>query len=320
MTGWTTRTVQLRFALSDWTLGAWKLPLDVCQISLAEGIAAGPSMRLPEAPVAAGTAGFLVRGIPIAETQPAIAMTAAHVRYVQKQYRHYYIDMGMSFDEYKAKFSSKTRSTISRKIKRFSEQCGGSLRWRSYSGEAEMLEFHRVARAVSALTYQERLLDAGLPGSDAFIEQMKTLARNDCVRAFVLFDGERPVSYLYCPVIDDVLIYAYLGYDPAYLKLSVGTVLQWLALEQLFAERRFRYFDFTEGESDHKRLFATHEILAANVLYLPRNLKNRLLVRAHAGFERRVEALGVWLEEKNLKRRVRRLIRFGSRQPSAPVE
>ncbi|QJQ07721.1 GNAT family N-acetyltransferase [Undibacterium piscinae] len=49
---------------------------------------------------------------------------------------------------------------------------------------------------------------------------------------------------MYCPIVDDALIYAYLGYDPDYLKLSVGTVLQWLALQDMFAETRFKIFDF----------------------------------------------------------------------------
>ena len=46
-------------------------------------------------------------------------------------------------------------------------------------------------------------------------------------------------------VREGIVDYAYLGYDPDYLHLSVGTVLQWLALDSLFAERRFRFFDFT---------------------------------------------------------------------------
>jgi hypothetical protein len=74
-----------------------------------------------------------------------------------------------------------------------------------------------------------------------------TLAAGGQVRAYLLFDGERP--YLYCPVQGDVVIYRYLGYDPDYARMSVGTVLQWLALEELFREARFRMFDFTEGES-----------------------------------------------------------------------
>lgn len=318
MTAWTLRSVSLRFAFSDWTLGSWHLSLNVREVALAEGVEPVATLHPPiESEGGAASSGFMIRGMPVTAPQPIVSEAAPFIRYVQRQYRHYFIDMRMTFDDYRLKFSSKTRSTISRKIKKYGEHCDGSIQWRAYSRPTEMHEFHRLARQVSALTYQERLLDAGLPVSRAFVEELAVLADKGCVRAFVLFDGDKPVSYLYCPVHDDVLIYAYLGYDPAYLKLSVGTILQWLALEQLFAERRFKYFDFTEGESEHKRLFATHDVLAVNVLFLRRNIKNWLLVRAHATFDRCVEAFGAWLEEKDLKRRIRRLIRFGARPASA---
>lgn len=318
MITWKMRTVALKFAISDLSLGAWRLPLCTHEVSLAEGLHPVASLQAPVDDLDAASAGYLLRGVPVATEQARLSATSAYICYVQRQYRHFYVDMRLTFDEYKAKFSSKTRSTISRKIKKFTEHCGGTMRWHTYSSPTEMAEFHRLARGVSALTYQERLLDAGLPEGSSFVEEMVELAGQDRVRAWVLFDGERPVSYLYCPVQDDVLIYAYLGYDPAYLKLSVGTVLQWLAFEQLFGERRFRYFDFTEGESDHKRLFATHDVLAVNVLFLRRSVKHWLLVRLHSGFSRCVESFGEFLDANDLRVRIRRLIRFGSRGASLP--
>src|SRR5690606_34882583 len=105
------------------------------------------------------------------------------------------------------------------------------------------------------------------------------------VRAFLLFDGTRPVSYLYCPVIDGVLLFSYLGYDPDYAPQSVGTVLQWLALESLFGEQRFRKFDFTEGESDYKQLFATDSVDCSHLLFLRRTWTNRCALASHQAVE-----------------------------------
>jgi CelD/BcsL family acetyltransferase involved in cellulose biosynthesis len=173
-----------------------------------------------------------------------------------------------------------------------------------------MLEFYRLARAVSAKTYQEKLLNAGLPESIEFQLLMNRLASEDNVRAFILFDGEQPVSYLYCPVHDGVLIYQFLGYDPEYLKLSVGTVLQWLALESLFAEDKFRLFDFTEGESDHKRLFATHSVRCANVFFLRSTLSNAMLLRCHLAMDQFSAWIGKKLDQYGLKAKVKKLIRF----------
>ncbi len=93
------------------------------------------------------------------------------------------------------------------------------------------------------------------------------------------------------------------------MKLSVGTVLQWLALRQLFVERKFVYFDFTEGQSDHKRLFATHGRLCANVMFVRNDWRAAFLVRSHRAFARLGTHAGLLLERWGLKARVRRLLR-----------
>jgi len=174
-----------------------------------------------------------------------------------------------------------------------------------------MREFFQLARTVSKLTYQERLLNAGIPDSDVFLQQAEALAAENRVRAYVLFDDAKPVSYLYCPVNDGVLIYAYLGYDPEYRNMSVGTILQWLALEQLFAEACFKAFDFTEGEGDHKRLFATHERQCANVVFVKKTLRNMAIVHGHLYMETLSKRLGGLSEKFGLKTKIKRILRFG---------
>jgi CelD/BcsL family acetyltransferase involved in cellulose biosynthesis len=227
------------------------------------------------------------------------------------RFPRYYIDMtNQDFQEYRAKFSAKTRSTLVRKIRKFSESNGGRLRWERFSAPEEVERFWHLAREVSAKTYQERLLEAGLPDDAGYRRQALQWAAQDRLRAFLLFHGEQPVSYLFCPIRDGIVEYAYLGYDPAFQHLSPGTVLQWLALESLFAERRFRFFDFTEGESPHKRLFSTGQVQCANVALLRPTLSHHLLVVSHVRFTQGVEAFGRWLERHDLKRRVRRWLRF----------
>lgn len=306
---WMPQQVALKFQLSDLTLWSASLRLRVRQASAGSPDVVPADPHPDEAD--ATDDGFLVRAMPLQDEPPPLAQRGPWLVYIPSRYTHYRIDLSIGFEHYKAKFSSKTRSTITRKVSRFADQTGGALKWRRYAGADEMAEFHRHARAVSARTYQERLLDAGLPEGDGFVAEMMALAAADALRAFILFDGERPVSYLYCPVEGDTLIYAYLGYDPDYLRHSAGTVLFWVALQSLFEEGRFACFDFTEGESDHKRLFATHGTPAANVYFLRPTLRLRLLARTHNGFASMSTALGEWLERHGLRARIRRLLRFG---------
>jgi CelD/BcsL family acetyltransferase involved in cellulose biosynthesis len=301
----------LKYQLSDWTVFTATLPLNMSSMKVAARLTPVGQPGPPAETLAAESQGFLVRALPIAKTLSPIGVTGDYLRYVQLQYRHCTIDFRWTFEDYKKNFSSKTRSTINRKIRKFAEHSGGTLSWKTYRTVEELREFLPLAREVAKRTYQEKLLDAGIPESESFVGQMELLAAQDHVRAYILFDHERPVSYLYCPVEDETLIYAYLGYDPDYMKLSVGTVLQWLAVEQMFAEGRFRFFDFTEGESGHKLLFATHETLCANVLFLRNTLKNRVIVYSHWWTGRLSRWLGDTLDRFGIKAKVKHLIRFG---------
>ena len=306
---WQMRDVAFKFQLSDWTLFRASIRLQLHSIGLAEtGNADG--IAIPgEDHLLQGSQGFALRRLPVDKTLPRLARSGPFLRYVPLQYQHCYIDLGTSFDDYQKKFSSKTRSTINRKIRKYTEHCGGALKWHSYRGPEEIPAFFELARAVSKLTYAEKLLDAGLPDTPEFMERSRALAAGGQLRAYVLFDGERPVSYLYCPVQDGVAIYAYLGYDPAYMHLSVGTVLQWLVLEQMFSEDGLRYFDFTEGQSDHKRLFATHQRQCAHVYLVRPTLRNAAVLRAHALMDRFSGWAGQLLDRYGVKAKVRRLIR-----------
>lgn len=310
MSRWQYRPVPFKFQLSDWTLFSASLPLQVRAEKLLD---VTPPMLAPSPPIhelVAGSQGFLIRGQPIAAKLPVISRVESYLCYVPLQYQHCYIDLHLSFESYRNKFSSKTRSTLNRKLKKYAEHCGGIIPWKTYRMSGEMREFFQLAGAVSKLTYQERILDAGIPDSEEFIRQTESLAADQRVRAYILFDGERPVSYLYCPVHDDVLIYSYLGYDPDYLQMSVGTVLQWLAVEQLFDESRFRYFDFTEGQSDHKRLFATHQRQCANVFLVKGTFRNTMLIYSHLLMNRLSFWLGETLDRLGVKVKIKRFLRF----------
>lgn len=314
MNRWQCRPVPLKFQLGELTLFSVPLRLQIRAVRLADEMQPVALPAVPPDSLADGSQGSLIRGLPVEAELPVISRVGDYLCYVPSQYLHCYIDLEMSFESYQKTFSSKTRSTIARKVRKYAEHCGGSISWKTYKMPGEMREFFRLARAVSKKTYQERLLDAGIPESEEFIAQAESAAVEQRVRAYILFDGDRPVSYLYCPVQDGVLIYAYLGYDPEYVRMSVGTVLQWLAVEQLFDEGRFRYFDFTEGQSEHKRLFATHRRQCANVFLIKRTLRNSAVIYSHFVMERLSKWLGATLDRLGVKTKVRRMLRFGISQ------
>lgn len=226
-----------------------------------------------------------------------------------QSYRRYYIDMSGSYEDYLGRFSSKTRSTFNRKRRKLAEHSGGALDIREYRTPEEMQLFLDDALKLSAQTYQARLLDAGLPDSAAARAQMLELASKDAVRAYLLFVNGKAVSYLYLPIENGIISYAFLGYDPEISNLSPGTVLQLEALERLFAEQRYRFFDFTEGEGAHKQMFGTDNVEACSFLLLKASLANRALLACLSSFNGSIAALKRLATQTGINSGLRRALR-----------
>lgn len=303
---WHSFDYNLKFHLGEFTAGSVTLPVKRRVFTLDEirdnvNVDAFP-------PLDGRLKGYLLANIPETTWNQITAMKPVWLLSTLKSYQRCYIDMSGDFDQYKNKFSSKSRSGINRKVKRFSNEAGG-LDFRLYRTSEEIEQFFALATEVSAASYQERLLDCGLPRDPASVAAARSAAQRNEVRAFLLFAEGRPVSYLYCPVEDDILQYAFLGYIPEYARLSPGTVLQWLAMEALFSEKRFRAFDFTEGDSDHKRFFSTHQVPCKVQLILRPTLQNRSLVRANAAIKKASDFTASTLDKFGLKQKLKKLIR-----------
>jgi CelD/BcsL family acetyltransferase involved in cellulose biosynthesis len=257
--------------------------------------------------------GVLIRSHPIELPPPRLRLRGGLLWYCPAKYRRYWIDLRGSFADYTQKFSGKTRSTLGRKVRRFRESSGTEPVIREFKRPEEMEEFFSVARTISEKTYQERLLDAGLPSTDAFRDGLIDLARRGRVRGFILSMGARPVAYLYCPIYKDtgILLYSHLGYDPEFEHLSPGTVLQYLALERLFEEGETKLFDFLEGETPQKQLFATGNTLCADLYFFRLTPRNACLVLLHNATDSVSTAVVRALDFLGIKRRLKKLIRRG---------
>ncbi len=253
--------------------------------------------------------GYLINSLPAALLARLARERPELKPFVRQRYRRSYASLEGGFDAYLAGFSAKSRSTLRRKVRRFAERDGGRLDLRAYRSDGEVEEFYRLARTVSAKTYQERLLGAGLPEGEGALAAMRSLAGRDLMRGWVLFLGGQPVSYLYAPAENDTLIYSHLGYDPAFAELSPGAVLQFEAMRQLMAEGRFALFDFTEGEGQHKLQFGTGAVDCLDLLLLRRRLRNAFTGHALNGFDTAVAVAKKVARRLGLERLARRIRR-----------
>ncbi|MGG7054713.1 GNAT family N-acetyltransferase [Nitrosomonas sp. ANs5] len=251
----------------------------------------------------------IMRSHPLAAPLSVLGILPQAIRYVPASYQRYWVALDGGFESYLKKFSAKSRNTLMRKIRKFAEFSGGEIDWREYRQPAQMQVFHQLAMEVSRKTYQERLLDCGLPSDQPFQAHMLALAAEDRVRGYILFYQQKPIAYIYCPIHAGVVLYEYVGHDPEYQRWSPGTLLQYFALQSLFAADDVKIFDFTEGEGAHKAFFATHAQYCADIYYFRRNLRNLASVLLHAGIGAASSGIVRLLDKLRLKAYIKKMLR-----------
>ena len=276
-----------------------------------EELADGSLPKLP--PLNKKLDGYRIFSAPRDSAELIRAMAPGYIIGGRHDYPRHFIDMTGDFENYLADFSGKTRSTLRRKTRNLEREAaqieGGAVVVREFRTPAEISEFLDLALPLSRRTYQARMLDAGLPEDDAARSAMMKLAAQDNLRCYLLLFRGIPISYLFLPIKGISVIYAYLGYDEDYRRLSPGTVLQLHALEQLFAERRYRYFDFTEGDGPHKAMFANRSMDACSFFLLRATPGNRLLLASLKIFNAAVAGARALLTSFGAQSKIRQALR-----------
>ncbi len=307
-TDWVAKNKRIKFALGGFLLYQTRIRTWMLN-GLFAGLSDNPSQtQLPLRTCPADVRAALVVSHPVAARLPRIRFTPEVIRYAPSQYRRFRIDVNGPFDEYLDHFSPQRKSRLRKTVNRFLKTSSGQA-FREYSQPHEMEEYYRLARQVSATSYQEHLVDAGLPQSQEFLDELMERARNDAVRGFILFQNDEPVAYQYCPGEGDWLQYERVGYNPEYRHLAPGTVLLYLSIERMFAERRFKHFDFGPGEAEYKEQFGTGHTLCADIYFYRRNAGNLALILTHFGVDAVWSAIAAVLDKLGLKSKLKRAVR-----------
>ena len=298
--------VSIRFAVGDLRLVTIRLPVrEVRGHFLEDPITLADLLASHDPGQALATFGRSVV-LPKPEDRGANLTGAAHL---VSEYNRYFVELRGTFDEYLSRFSSRSRSTLVRKVRKFEESSQGSIDFATFTSADAVDAFLEEGLALSGRTYQHRLFGSGLAATSEFRERLMALAARGKFRAWLLRLDGRAIAYICSSAVGGTLLYEYVGFDPAFAHLSPGTVLQFLVLKQLFAEQTFRYFDFTEGEGTHKELFATGSRHCADVLLPGSAPWPRVVLGTQRSFNRGVRVLASTVERLGLKPKLKRLLR-----------
>ena len=301
------KAIHLRYCLGDWCIFRKSFPA-LCQ-SPPFDPAAAPEEPIVNPLIVHSRHVSAIFNYRISSFLPRLSRVAGGIRYVRNQMDSFYIPITGSFDGYLSGFSTKSRSTLKRKVRKLEEMAAGNLEFRMFSRSSEMPEYLHLARQVAVKTYQEKLFDGAIPETDEFMAQVLELASADRVRGYILLLNGKPLSYLYLPVIDRVADYGYLGYDPEFATWSPGIVLLFFAIRQLFEQGSLQYLNFGYGKGQVKETFGRSSFLRADLYFFPFRPKYVLAVYGHAALDSLSSGLGRALEVVGLRRVIRRILR-----------
>ncbi|MFA6303649.1 MAG: GNAT family N-acetyltransferase [Legionella sp.] len=255
--------------------------------------------------------GIYFPSYPTVKILPKLSLQTGRICYIPTQYRRFYTNLTGTFDEYKNKFSGKSKANLLKKIHKFREFSGGEICWKVYRTSEEARDFCALARTLSLKTYQDKMLYLGFPKTKEFEQHVCMLAAEDNFRGYILFYKAVPIAYSYCPCVNGVVLYHFSGYDPQFREYSVGIVLQYLLLQSLFEEKKFQYFDYAQGEWPHKEFFSTDSVICANIYLFNFTARNFILVGLHLCVTFVASLFITILKKCNFYGKIKKIIRFG---------
>ena len=168
-----------------------------------------------------------------------------------------------NFDTYLQAMSSKSRQTIKRKIRRFEDLAGGSIRVVSFRSPTEMDKLHEALAAIWQKSWHARLDRQHVPS----IAYLKQIALCGWIRAYVLFVAEQPVASILGFQYRGTYYYEAPAYDHDWQDRSPGIVLLYYTIKDLFEVNSPGIFDFGAGYGQYKQVFGTHEEQRGSLRY-----------------------------------------------------
>lgn len=209
--------------------------------------------------------------------------------------------------EYWGRFSSKTRSTFRRKLKKF-----GDTRLERITEPAQVAGFLEAAHAISRQTWQTRQFGLRVRNNRQELDQFTALAGLGMLRSYLWYVNDEPVAFTIGHQDKGRFHYEEVGYATAQARYSPGQMMLLQMIDDLIQHNRPQWFDFGAGDADYKRLFATHEVQSGTVWLFPPSVRNGWLVPYLHGCQTMRRTARRCIDRLGLVSRFRQWVRYGT--------
>lgn len=226
------------------------------------------------------------------------------------EFEHQFIKLPVSFQDYEAQIGSHARKHLRYAHKRLAKDVSGDLRVARFTDIDRVPDFVTDAQKISERTYQWRLLGFGLRDAEGLSGELAFAAQNGWLRSYILYCRGEPAAFMLGYRYRHAYHYIDVGYDPAWAKWSVGSILQMEVLKDLLAgPNPPQIFDFSIGFGDHKARFGNTSRPEINLLLMKSSPRNALLATAYTAIAAIDRLVGKWAAVLGIKARIKRWLR-----------
>jgi hypothetical protein len=234
--------------------------------------------------------------------------------------QHYAIDLPTTMADFFAGLQKDLRGDLKRVIRQLDKRCEGDWELVTCKAPDDVARFLNEAVPVSELTFQYRLVNAGLSDRPKLERQFDLLAEAVIWRGHLLRCKGDTVAFTVGYQLGDTYYFSETGYDPKWAPAAVGKILLVEILKELIEQGAVRRFDFLFGDQDYKRRLANRSWVDCEYYLLPRSLRNWLLFVGISATRRGSEVAGRVLDRGGLKSAVRTFIRRRTKAGSPRAE
>lgn len=178
-----------------------------------------------------------------------------------------------SDNPYWAKFTSKRRGVLRRRVKQFENG-----RLERITQPDQVADFLAHAHEISKQSWQSELLGLRVRNDQRELEMFTTLALHGALRSYLLWQGDEPVSFCMGTQYNGVFSDEEVGFDRRKAEFGPGQVLMTLLIEDLLVEDTPQQVDFGFGDAEYKGLYGTHVSGSGPLWLLRPGLKSALIM------------------------------------------
>jgi CelD/BcsL family acetyltransferase involved in cellulose biosynthesis len=231
----------------------------------------------------------------------------------QNRQTTYVVKNQADYGSYWDSLGSRVRVELKRRTKKLKEKCHDGVLLKKYTQADEMAELHAHLTAVWSRSWH-----AGAGGSDPLgldLPALEHLAAEGWVRSYVLLAEDRPIAFLWGYQYRGKYYYDSIAFDAGWGEYAPGTVLNHLALAEIFGVDPPRELDFGFGYNKYKEHLGSHPEDRSRI-WVPLTWRGRAaLAGASLG-----ERLGTFGRELSKRAGLYTWLRKRSRQGHAPRE